>query len=162
MSLPKLPDIDDVPFYDTTDAVPQQMLIDVMLYSSIKESRTVNELVDRVCDHYYIYRNRSRFCTWSSSLRDAICRDAWFFDEPEYEYGALLGTDMRCRRPLYHFLMRTVTKMLEDIPEASDGYEVEDPDELLKAICVQCREIWKHNQKLNFKAKLTGGDQVDL
>lgn len=143
---------------DETPAVA--MPIEWALYVSIPEQKTVNNLIERICDHFYIYRNRSRFSTWASPIRDAICRDAMFFDEPEYEQGVWLEHNMRCRRPMYHNLRRTVTEMLKDIPEATDGYDVEDFDRLLKTICEQGRAIYKHNVKMNFKAKLRGDETV--
>ena len=139
---------------------PKTMPIEWALYMSIPQQKTVNDLIERICDHFYIYRNRSRFSTWAAPMRDAICRDAMFFDEPEYEHDLWLGQDMRCRRPMYHNLKRTVTEMLKDIPEATDGYDVEDFDQLLKVICKQGRVIYKHNVKMNFKAKLHGDEGV--
>jgi len=156
-----LPSVND--FYDTTGKVVETMPLEFALYTGIRKQKNVNDLIWRICDHYYIYKNRSQFCTWASPLRDAICRDAMFFDEPEYSYSELLPEhEMRCRRPMYHNIRRVVIQMMEDIPEASDGYDVENKMELLKVICKQCRTIYQHNQKLNFKAKLTGGEQVNI
>ena len=146
--------------YDPTAETTKTMSIEVALYMSIPQQKTVSNLLERICDHFYIYKNRSRFMTWTAPLRDAICRDAMFFDEPEYEYGAWLEHDMRCRRPMYHNIKRVVTEILKDIPEATDGYDVEDADKLLRCICEQCRVIYKHNVKMNFKAKLNGDERI--
>ena len=151
--------------YDPEKTPAVAMPIEWALYVSIPQQMTINDLIERICDHFYIYRNRSRFSTWAAPLRDAICRDAMFFDEPEYERAVWLERDiddmnMRCRRPMYHNLKRTVTEMLKDIPEATDGYDVEDFDRLLTTICEQGRVIYKHNVKMNFKAKLRGDEDT--